>query len=283
MKQVFCRSQGFKTLIFMVLALLFGCAEPREPNEGARIYTIIGREIKGMGAESLEWDRGRFETLGTEEISSAYFDKALGYEGSRFRVVSFSKLVRRLDPAGLSDAVILNGFDDYQGILSIEDIERHHIRLATRIEIRPEFTRPGWLNPLLLIVPDDGGDVPFQERYLTANIRELQFTNLEAYYAPLEKVAGLSTQPGFSSFKDNCLFCHSLMGVGGNKGVRLPEKYDFSRSDGKERFRMDFAAFHHKDNLDKQNVEQFVSKSQLEDILDFLGRVKDPRADAPSP
>lgn len=254
----------------MALVFFWGCAVVHAEE---RAYKIIGPEIKGMESEPSEWSRGRLESLGTKEIPSAYFDKALGYEGSKFQVISLSRLVQRVDQRGLSDAVLLNCFDDYQGILPIADIKRYDIQLATRIEIRPDYKKPDWLKPLLIIVPDEK-KAPFQERYLTANIRELRFVQLRAYYAPLLKLAGSPPRTGFSAFKDNCLFCHSLMGVGGNKGVQLLENYDFSRTDGKKRFRQDFSGFHHKDNPDKQNVEQFVSENQLEAIVEFLRRVK---------
>jgi len=273
MKQIFWVHHSGKILIFLALSFLWGCAGGQGVAGKERVYKIIGPQIKGKGIIPLEWSRERLESLGTEEVPSAYFDKALGYQGSRFHVVSLSELVRRMDPEGLSDAVLLNCFDDYQGILSIEAIRRYDIQLATRIEIRPEYERPGWLNPLLLIIPDKK-KAPFQERYLTANIRELRFVELEAYYAPLLKVAGLPPQAGFSAFKDNCLFCHSLKGIGGNKGVRLLETYDFSGSEDKRRFKRDFSGFHHKENPDKQNVEQFVSENQLEAIVTFLRRVQ---------
>jgi hypothetical protein len=222
-----------------------------------------------------KWTLNQLEArAGSKEMASRFFDKALGYEGSKFQVISFAGLIDLFDPEGLSDAVLLNCFDDYQGILSIADIRRFDIQLATRIKVGPEYKKPDWLNPLLVIVPDNK-KAPFQERYLTANIWELQFTRLKEYYAPLRENGGASSPAGFSSFKDNCLFCHSLMGIGGNKGISLLDSYDFSQTDDKNRFRQDFAAFHHKDNADKQNVEQFVSESQLESILDFLRRVND--------
>jgi hypothetical protein len=223
---------------------------------------------------SSKWTLAQLEKrVGSREMSSPYFDKALGYEGSKFQVISFSGLVQLFDPESGIDAVLLNCFDDYQGILSIADIERYDIQLATRIVIGSEFNKPDWLNPLLVIVPDNK-KAPFQERYLTANIRELKFTRLKEYYAPLRETAGTSSPVGYSAFKDNCLFCHSLKGIGGNKGIRLLESYDFSRMNGKNKFRKDFAAFHHKDNADKQNVEQFVTDSQLLAVTEFLGGVQ---------
>jgi hypothetical protein len=282
MKQIFRWNIGGKALIFMALYLIWGCAGGQSGSGEERVYQIIGPEIQKIKSESSEWNRDQLESLGTKEISSSYFDKALGYEGSKFRVVSLSKLIHRVDPEGVSDAVLLNCFDDYQGILSIADIKRYDIQLATRIHIRSEYQKPDWLNPLLLIVPNASA-APFQERYLTANIREIRLAQLAAYYSPLQKVAGPPPKAGFSAFKDNCLFCHSLMGLGGNKGVRLLERYNFSRTNGKDRFRKDFSAFHHKDNPDKQNVEQFVSENQLEAIVDFLQRVEGAEAETLNP
>lgn len=270
MKQIICRWFKLKILLFLVPGIILFCVGPLDADDKEKVYQIIGPAIPANLSVPSRWVLEELEAkMGVKEISSRYFDKALDYEGSKFRAISFAELVRFFDPKGQSDAVLLNCFDDYQGILSIADIERYDIQLATRIHIRPEFNKPDWLNPLLVIVPDNE-EAPFQERYLTANIRELTFTRLQEYYAPLKEVVGAASPVGFSSFKDNCLFCHSLMGIGGNKGVRLLESYDFSRMDGKNRFKKDFSAFHHKDNREKQNVEQFVSDSQLEAIMGFL-------------
>jgi hypothetical protein len=271
MKQIICRNFNRRIPLLLMLGIFIGCAVPRDVDDREGVYQIIGPVISANPSLPSRWTLEKLEAqIGTKEISSRYFDKALDYEGSTFRVVSFSELVRFFDPEGHSDAVLLDCFDDYQGILSIADIARYDIQLATRIEILSRFNKPDWLNPLLVIVPDNK-KAPFQERYLTANIRELRFTRLKDYYAPLREVGGESV--GYSAFKDNCLFCHSLMGTGGNKGVRLLENYDFTKLDGKNRFRKDFLAFHHKENADKQNVEQFVSESQLEAITDFLMKV----------
>ena len=275
MKQIICRSLKLKISFLLVLGIFWGFSGPINAREKGQLYQVFGPVISEESSVPSKWTLEQLEArAGTKEISSFYFDKALGYQGSRFRVISLIKLVHRFDPGGLSDAVLLNCFDDYQGILSIEDIKRYDIQLATRIKVRAEYEKPDWLNPLLIIVPDKK-KAPFQERYLTANIRELRFTQLKKYYAPLLKVAGPPPQAGFSAFKNNCLFCHSLMGVGGNKGVRLLERYNFSQTEGKKRFQKNFAVFHHKDNPDKQNVEQFVSENQLDAIVEFLRRVKD--------
>ena len=273
MKQIICPGFKVKISILLILGVFLGYFGPVNADDKGRVYQILGPANSAISSTPSRWTLKQLEArVDSREISSRYFDKALGYEGSKFRVVSFSRLVQLFDPRGKSDAVLLNCFDDYQGILAIADIKRYDVQLATRIETRPQYKTPDWLNPLLVLVPDNK-KAPFQERYLTANIRELKFTRLKEYYAPLMKAGGASA--GFSPFKDNCLFCHSLMGIGGNKGVRLLASYDFSRMDGRNGFRKDFAAFHHKDNTNKQNVEQFVSDSELEAIMEFLRRVND--------
>lgn len=270
MKQIICGKFKLKISLLLVLGIIWGCAGQKSTSDEGRVYQIIGPVTPAEPPASSQWTLEQLEArAGSKEIASRYFDKAMQYDGSQFRVISFPGLVDFVDPQGHSDAVLLNCFDDYQGILSIADIKRYDIQLATRIMTRPQFQKPDWLNPLLVIVPDNK-KAPFQERYLTANIRELKFTRLKDYYAPLREAGGASSPAGHSAFKDNCLFCHSLMGIGGNKGARLLENYDFSRMDDKNKFRRDFAAFHHKENADKQNVEQFVSESQVEDIMDFL-------------
>ncbi len=273
MKQIICQLFKLKILLLLVLGIFLFCVGPINADDKRRVYQIIGPAIAEEPSTPSKWTLEQLERrVGQREISSRYFDKALGYEGSKFRVISFAKLVELFDPKGLSDAVLLNCFDDYQGILSIADIKRYDIQLATRISIGSEFNKPDWLNPLLVIVPDDK-KVPFQERYLTANIREMRFTRLKEYYAPLREAGGKSA--GYSSFKDNCLFCHSLMGIGGNKGVRLLENYDLSQIEGKNRFKIDFVTFHNEINSNKQNVLQFVTEPQFNAIMDFLRQVND--------
>ncbi|MFQ5450731.1 MAG: c-type cytochrome [Nitrospinaceae bacterium] len=262
----------------MTVVLISGPGVSGEPP----VYTIWGPATPSSAGSSRTFSLAELEALGTEEVGSPYFDRAMNYRGSRFRVISFSRLVDRFDPAGTGNAVLLNCFDDYQGILTVADIRRYRLRLATRIKLRPGYKKPGWLNPLLVIVPE-GSRAPFQERFMTANIRELRFVDLEEYYAPLRKIGTSSPQvrEGMEAFKNNCLFCHSLNGVGGNKGIRLPGTYDFSRSAAWERFQKDFAAFHHKDHPNKQNVDQFVSDEELRAIVQFLGRLAETRSSPP--
>lgn len=248
--------------LFLGLGLAMACADEELK------YKINGK-TPGTGKD---FSLSQLEALiGVEVIASSYFDRAMNYRDSRLHVISFSRLVDQYHPEPEADAALLNCFDDYQGIVSLEEVRRYNLQLATRIEIQPEFKRPDWLNPLSIIVPD-GNEAPYLERFMTANIREIKFVRLEDYYAPLRDTIRDSSglQGGRQVFKDNCLFCHSLKGVGGNKGIDLPAAYDFSQVSAREKFKADFFAFHHKDNADKQNVEQFVSKSQVEEIAGFL-------------
>ena len=212
------------------------------------------------------------EHLRSEWIPSTYFDKGMHYNGSRFQTVALTELVQRFHPEDRWDAVLLNCRDDYQGIISIVDIFKFNLRLALDMKLPSDVQRPGWLKPMVVIVPD-GNQAPHQERFMTANIRELRFVRLSDYYAPLETVTfkSMNSELGAEAFKDNCLFCHSLKGVGGNKGVDLLKAYNFAKeAGGGPRFKRDFAAFHNRDNSDKQDMEQFMDADTLRRIVVFL-------------
>ncbi len=262
------------------MALLTGiwvsaCSAPEKPELGEqRIFRITHADSAGQMVSEI-WTAPKLESLGSREISSEYFDRAMHMSDSRFSAISFSRLVKGFALKRGEDAVLLNCFDDYQGILSLDDVYRYDLRLATKIKTS---SRPDWLNPLLILVPD-GKRPPFQERFMTANIRELKFVRLNDYYAPLEKIAGDSPQvrEGLEVFKNNCLFCHSLKGRGGNKGVRLLQEYTFAIDSDRKRFLADFPKFHHKDNADKQDVEQFVTEGKLERIVDYLLQAQNSR------
>ena len=253
-------------LIFMVL----GCSHNKEKEANSSQYPFSS---EGRVHPQL------FDHLGVEWIPSAYFDRGMHYEGSRFRAVGLTELVRRFHPEDNWDAVLLNCRDDYQGIISIHDILEYDLRLALEMKLAPNVNRPGWLNPMVVIVPDSK-EAPHQERFMTANIHELRFVRLSDYYAPLDKVAlkSMHADWGGQAFKDNCLFCHSLKGVGGNKGIDLLKTYNFAKeAGGGPRFKKDFAAFHNKNNADKQNMEQFVNPDTLRRIVVFLREIQKDR------
>jgi len=211
------------------------------------------------------------EQLRAEWITSAYFDRGMHTEGSQFRTVAFMEMIQRFHPEDRWNAVILNCRDDYQGIISIEDILEYDLRLALEMKLTPGAQRPDWLNPMMVIVPNSKR-APNQERFMTANIRELRFVRLTEYYAPLDAVTfkSMHAHRGGQAFKDNCLFCHSLKGVGGNKGTDLLKAYDFAKGVDGPQFKKDFAAFHNKSNADKQDMEQFVDTDTLRRIVVFL-------------
>ena len=267
MRQIFC---GFMAIFLLITASCAGKQEKVQELGSKSVYRITLSDSFGKVSSKL-WTLAKIEELGTRRMSSSYFDRALKYRGTEFDAVSLLKLIDQFQLKNGENAILLNCFDDYQGILSLSDILRYDLHLATKIKIRFGSIKPDWLNPLLVIVPD-GKNPPFEERFLTANIRELQFVKLNDYYMPLKKVAAISDEArqGFEVYKNNCLFCHSLKGRGGNKGVRLLDEYSFSKLEGQEKFLNDFKIFHDKDNVDKQDVEQFVTGDQLKTVVHFL-------------
>ena len=50
----------------------------------------------------------------------------------------------------------------------------------------------------------------------------------------------------------------------------LLKHMDFLNEAGRNKFMMDFKNFHHKNNADKQDIEQFVTQEKLERIVDYL-------------
>jgi hypothetical protein len=272
MKQMFCGLLG--------LFLIFGfsaCASKQEKvvdPSSERIYRITVSDRFGRISSEF-WTTSKLEKLGMKTITSSYFDRAMNYDDAELKVVSLLKLISQFELKSGEDAILLNCFDDYQGILPIADALKYDLQLATKIELGFGSSKPGWLNPLLVVVPD-GKNPPFEERFLTANIRELKFVRLSDYYGPLIKIAKVSTEAseGFEIYKNNCLFCHSLKGRGGNKGTQLLQVYEFANETDQKKLLNNFKSSHHKDNADKQNVEQFVTYDQLQRVMDFLLALK---------
>lgn len=265
LKQIFWQ---IKAGVFAILIIWAATADADQ-----RKYIVSG--FNPESSSGKEYTLAELEAFGAETIKSSYFDRAMSYRDTQLRVISLASLAERLHPGGQADALLLNCFDDYQGIVSMEDVRRYDLKLATVIKLLPEFKAPGWLNPLLVVVPD-GSSAPYHERFMTANIRELRFVRLEDYYAPLKAIPQSSPErlAGYRAFTDNCIFCHSLNGIGGNKGLKLLSAYNFSRQPDIDRLAGDFKAFHGKDNPDKQNIAQFVTEDILKEIVRFL---QDPR------
>ena len=133
MKQIFC---GFMTLL--VAFGFLACSGPKNAELGQqRVFRITHADSVGrMFSET--WTAPKLESLGMREITSEYFDRAMHMEGSRFSTISFARLLKEFSLKGGEDAVLLNCIDDYQGILSLDDINRYDIQLATRIKLAPE-------------------------------------------------------------------------------------------------------------------------------------------------
>jgi mono/diheme cytochrome c family protein len=117
---------------------------------------------------------------------------------------------------------------------------------------------------------------PLRERFLTANIKELRFVSLTNYYAPIEthNLTSDISKVGLKTFKDNCIFCHSINNVGGNKGGSLVDKYALILDREKQRFTEAFLKKHGIDNEEKQNTKQFLTNNSLDAVLKFLQGLK---------
>jgi len=215
-----------------------------------------------------------FDSLEKKWISSTYFDRGMKYEGSQLEVISLSDLLKKYSPDKNLDAILLNCADDYQGIISINDVKNYDLQIALKIELPQGSVRPDWLQPLLIVVPNHARP-PFFERFLTANINELRFVRLADYYAPLESLSSKNTyaQFGLGIFKDNCLFCHSINKVGGNKGTSLLRVFDLRLDSEKNRFKDRFLEIHGRGNNNNQNMEQFLVTDQFDSLLAFLYEV----------
>jgi hypothetical protein len=253
------------SLFILLIFILLGMACSHGSGEGSSLADYPFSEEGRVHPQVLE-------DLRSEWILSFYFDRGLHYEGSQFRAVALAEMIRKFHPEDRWDAVLLNCHDDYQGIISIGDILEFDLRLALEMKLASNVKRPDWLNPMVVIVPDSKEEAPHQERFMTANIRELRFVRLSSYYEPLDEVTLKSMHAfrGGRAFKDNCLFCHSLKGVGGSKGTDLLKTYDFSKGKDGPRFKKDFTAFHNKNNADKQDMEQFMDSDTLRRIVVFL-------------
>ena len=242
--------------------------------DSQNVYRITLSDQFGRVSSEF-WTNKKLESLGARKMPSSYFDKAMKYSGTKFKGVSLSKIISQFKFKNYEDAILLNCFDDYQGFLAISEILKYDLHLATRVELESSSFKPGWLNPLLIVVPD-GKTPPFEERFLTGNVRELKFVRSSDYYAPLKNIAKTSkeAEQGFEVYKNNCLFCHGLKGRGGNKGLRLLDGYSFEKNENQKKFLSDFENFHDKNNPEKQDVKQFVVTDQLEKVIDFLSAFK---------
>ena len=225
----------------------------------------------GKGLKSVTSRDSVFDLLEKKWISSTYFDQGLKYESSRMKVVSLSELLKVYSPDENVDAILLNCADGYQGIISINDVKNYDLQLALIIELPQGTARPYWLQPLLIVVPNHAKP-PFSERFFTANITELRFVRLVDYYSSLYSLdlRNAYAQFGLELFKDNCLFCHSINKVGGNKGTSLLSTFDLISDEGINNFKEKFFKMHGRDNNTTQNTGLFLTNDQFDALLEFL-------------
>ena len=225
----------------------------------------------GKGSKSITSRDSVFDLLEKKWISSTYFDQGLKYESSRMKVVSLSELLKVYSPDENVDAILLNCADGYQGIISINDVKNYDLQLALIIELPQGTARPYWLQPLLIVVPNHAKP-PFSERFFTANITELRFVRLVDYYSSLYSLdlRNAYAQFGLELFKDNCLFCHSINKVGGNKGTSLLSTFDLISDEGINNFKEKFFKMHGRDNNTTQNTGLFLTNDQFDALLEFL-------------
>jgi len=225
----------------------------------------------GKGLKSVTSRDSVFDLLEKKWISSTYFDQGLKYESSRMKVVSLSELLKVYSPDENVDAILLNCADGYQGIISINDVKNYDLQLALIIELPQGTARPYWLQPLLIVVPNHAKP-PFSERFFTANITELRFVRLVDYYSSLYSLdlRNAYAQFGLELFRDNCLFCHSINKVGGNKGTSLLSTFDLISDEGINNFKEKFFKMHGRDNNTTQNTGLFLTNDQFDALLEFL-------------
>ena len=238
-------------------------------SETIKLVTIKSQKI--IASPSIFLDDPIFNLLDKKWIPSIYFDRGMKYENSLFEVISLPSLLNKYDLNEEMDAILLLCADDYQGIISFDDIKRYDLQLALRINLSKNKIRPDWLQPLLIVVPNTVKP-PLLERFLTANIKELRFVSLTNYYAPIEtpNLTSDVSKVGLKTFKDNCIFCHSINSVGGNKGGSLVDKYSLTLKREKQRFTEAFLKMHGIDNEEKQNTKQFLTDNSLDAVLKFL-------------
>ena len=60
-------------------------------------------------------------------IASSYFDRGMGYHDSRFQAVDLSEVLIRFVNDPKIDGVLLDCFDDYQGFISLHEINKYDL------------------------------------------------------------------------------------------------------------------------------------------------------------
>ena len=96
-------------------------------------FTFTGCGLDRTGGLILN----NIKSFPTQNLQSIYFDQVMGYKNSEFQAISLTELIDKV-PAEPADGFLLDCYDDYQGFISINDVRKYDLRLATKIKIAPE-------------------------------------------------------------------------------------------------------------------------------------------------
>ncbi len=245
--------------------------EPISANESEYLFWRNGDDSSKNKAFRLE----ELESKGKKVIASSYFDRGMGLKGTRLTVVPFNRMLELFPPPSDMDSILMDGEDDYQAIVSLKQGKQYDLYWATKIQVSKGEKKPDWMNPLAIVVPDSSSP-PDVERYLPANIKNLRYVRWESYYKPITTILkrySKQGQVGFEVFGDDCLYCHSLKGIGGNKGGDLTKKFQLSSKSGQRGFIQAFGIKHYNKGQ-YSSVQEFVLQKKAQKIAEFLNIIK---------
>lgn len=228
-------------------------------------------ENRSVSSKNKVFQLEELEAKGKQVIRSSYFDRGMGLKETRLTVVPFSRMLEIFPPTNGMDSILMDGEDDYQAIISLDQGEKYNLYWATKIQVSDGEKKPDWMNPLALVAPDSSNP-PDVERFLPANIINLRYVRWKEYYKPITAV--LKRYPkqvkiGFEAFVDDCLYCHSLKGIGGNKGGDLTKKFQLSSESDQKGFVQAFGIKHYNKGQ-FSSVEEFLRKKKAQKIAEFL-------------
>jgi hypothetical protein len=260
-----------KSCFWILLVYLFCFSERISASESKYLIWENGSDSSKNKVFQLE----DLESKGKQIIRSSYFDRGMGLKETRLTVVPFKRMLEIFPPSNGMDSILMDGEDDYQAIISLDYGKKYNLYWATKIQVSAGEKKPDWMNPLALVVPDSSSP-PDVERFLPANIKNLRYVRWEDYYKPITAI--LKKYPkqgklGFEAFGDDCLYCHSLRGIGGNKGGDLTKKFQLSSQSGQKGFVQAFGIKHYNKGQ-YSSVEEFLRKKKARKIAEFLSVIK---------
>lgn len=256
-----------KSCLYILFVYLFSFSGPISASESK--YIIWENESDSSKNKAFQLEE--LEANGKRIILSSYFDRGMGLKETRLTVVPFNRMLEIFPPSKGMDSILMDGEDDYQAIISLDQGKKFNLYWATKIQVSDSEKKPDWMNPLALVVPDSSNP-PDVERFLPANIKNLRYVRWEDYYKPITTVLRKYSKQeklGFEAFGDDCLYCHSLKGIGGNKGGDLTKKFQFSSESGQKGFVQAFGIKHYTKGQ-FSSVKEFLHKKKAQKIAEFL-------------